>query len=711
MASTKHLFTILSLLIASVAHAQWVQQTSGSTTPLYGVFAVNADTVFVADDNGDILKTTNGGTNWSVNNSNGNATCWDVAFTTVDTGVVVGRDNAGSCNGGNRAMINRTFDGGDTWECDTLQLFNAQWIKTVHWASSTVGYAISENMSSFDGNIHKTTNQGLTWDTIVGPAFSGGSILDVFFVTEDIGWMVGTNGFIRKTVDGGLNWTSQNAGSNDINAIWMHDQNNGVLCGNGGLIRTTTNGGNTWQSQISLLTDYLDIYFVNSTDGYMCGQNGGIRQTTNGGNTWFGMTTPVNSYLYDINFFGGTGYCVGANGVILKLDGSCTGFTGSASVTSDYNGSDVSCPGDSDGEATAVPSGGQSPYTFSWSSGGSNAVEIGLSAGTYTITVTDDNGCTEVINVTVNDPTAISATMSEVSASCGQSNGSATATGAGGSGSLQYQWDANANNQQNATATGLAAGTYYVTLTDENACTHVDSITVTNPNAPVPSIQSSTNTTCFGDCDGDATATQTGGQSPFTYAWSSGGNTDTETGLCAGTYTITVTDANNCSASTTVTITEPAELTGTVSVNPETITCDGDATVSPAGGTSPYTYLWDDTNAQTDAQATGLCAGTYCVTVTDANGCTFDTCGISVAVGINEIPVQHSINVYPNPAKESFIISASKSGSFMLHNGVGQVVLTGRLNQTQQVSGLAKGFYTIAINIGEHYQYRKLIVE
>jgi len=178
--------------------------------------------------------------------------------------------------------------------------------------------------------------------------------------------------------------------------------------------------------------------------------------------------------------------------------------------------------------------------------------------------------------------------------------------------------------QTTATATGLAAGTYIVTVTDANLCIKTASVTITQPVAlTIGTTQ--VNVLCNGSSTGTATATPAGGVGPYTYSWNTlpVQTTATATGLAAGTYIVTVTDANLCIKTASVTITQPVALTvGTTQVN---VLCNGSstgtATATPAGGVGPYTYSWNTLPVQTTATATGLAAGTYIVTVKDANLC------------------------------------------------------------------------------------------
>jgi hypothetical protein len=178
------------------------------------------------------------------------------------------------------------------------------------------------------------------------------------------------------------------------------------------------------------------------------------------------------------------------------------------------------------------------------------------------------------------------------------------------------------------TATGLAAGTYTVTVTDSKGCTTTASATVTQPALLVASATNTGNVNCFGGANGSASATASGGVAPYTYSWNSTPvqTTATATGLAAGTYTVTVTDANSNVATAQVIITQPAASLSVSATLGNDATClvstNGSVTSSVTGGTAPYTYLWSSTPAQTSGNASNLAPGAYFVTVTDANGCT-----------------------------------------------------------------------------------------
>jgi len=323
-----------------------------------------------------------------------------------------------------------------------------------------------------------------------------------------------------------------------------------------------------------------------------------------------------------------TGVSAGSYAVTIT---DATGCTDSSSLTiseptalvaSSVVDSNVSCNSLSDGGTTASATGGTGAYTYSWSNAAITSSISGVAAGSYSVTITDANGCTDSTSVTITEPTAlIAASVVDSNVSCNSfSDGGATASAAGGTGAYTYLWS---NAATSASITGVATGTYSVTITDANGCTDSSSITITEPTALVAASVLDSNVTCNGFSNGGATASAIGGTAAYTYTWSNSATTASITGVTAGTYSVTVTDANGCTDSSSVTITEPTALVA-ASVVDSNATCNGffngGATASATGGTGAFTYLWN--NSATTASITGVSAGTYAVTITDASGCT-----------------------------------------------------------------------------------------
>lgn len=286
------------------------------------------------------------------------------------------------------------------------------------------------------------------------------------------------------------------------------------------------------------------------------------------------------------------------------------------------------CAGDDAGFAAVnVVSGGVSPFAYQWDDpqGQTTATAFGLTAGTYSVTVTDANGCTATATATLPDGIALATETSTTSNYCGSDqNGTATVEVFNGSAPYSYQWD-DPQGQTTATATGLASGTYTVTVTDANGCQAVDTAIV-GAEVDLQILVSGTDVSCAGASDGMATVTVLSGNADdLVIEWNWPGSTGqtTLTNLPPGTWSVTVTDTVlNCSASAQTAVGEPAPLVLTLDATDETCAgaADGTASVAVTGGTPPYTFNWD--TGDTLAQISGLAPGTRVVTVTDAHGCT-----------------------------------------------------------------------------------------
>lgn len=291
----------------------------------------------------------------------------------------------------------------------------------------------------------------------------------------------------------------------------------------------------------------------------------------------------------------------------------------------------VDCFGANNGSATIDVSGGMPPFTFAWNTNPvqNGATATGLAPGNYTVLITDAYGCTANVPVVINGPQqALQATIGGlVHIAChGDANGSATVNTSGGTPPYQYLWNT-VPQQTSATATGLPAGPVSVTVTDVQGCTVGASTTINGPASPLQvSIGNVQHAQCSGTTGG-ATATATGGTAPYAYAWNSvpAQNSAALTNVGAGTYTVMVTDANGCSGQASVTINAPAQGLSVAITSLTNVACyngsNGSITAEATGGAGPYTYTWNTTPPQSGPNASGLQAGSYTVTVTDANGC------------------------------------------------------------------------------------------
>ncbi|PCH94366.1 MAG: hypothetical protein COB85_05715 [Bacteroidetes bacterium] len=297
---------------------------------------------------------------------------------------------------------------------------------------------------------------------------------------------------------------------------------------------------------------------------------------------------------------------------------------------------DANC-GSSDGMATVTPTGGIGAYTYLWNdlSSQTDSIATGLPAAAYQVVVTDGNGCKDSISININNLGGGSASITDTThILCnGDSIGSATITPSGGSGPYTFSWD-DPDSQTDSIATGLFAGIYTGTVIDNGGCIALATVTITETTALSLVTNVIMDVACNGGMDGSVDISVTGGTTPYTYLWNDSGSQSNAiaTGLQAGNYTLVVTDDNSCIDSISGTITEPSLLTISL-IDSVQVACNADATgsatVSSSGGSTPYTYLWNDSNSQTDSMATGLTAGTYTAYTTDMNGC-MDSVSISI---------------------------------------------------------------------------------
>jgi gliding motility-associated-like protein len=307
-------------------------------------------------------------------------------------------------------------------------------------------------------------------------------------------------------------------------------------------------------------------------------------------------------------------------------------------------GYNISCNGLSNGSANLYVQGGTPGYTFNWNGGAYTSEDLsGIGAGTYSVTVTDQNSCTVTGSITLNEPPVLAinnmipSSFNGFNISCfGGSNGTIDLVVAGGTPSYTYNWGSYGTSED---LSGLSAGSYTVTVTDQNNCTVSSSITLTQPpvlditSAIISSYAGGFNVSCNGSTNGSVNITFSGGVAPHNFNWSNAATTEDITGVGAGTYTLTITDFNSCTVDTTVTLTQPPALVVDSIVSPQfnggyNISCfglsDGDINLYVSGGVSSYNYNWNG-GIYTTQNLQDVPAGIYLVTVSDQNSCTVST--------------------------------------------------------------------------------------
>lgn len=336
-----------------------------------------------------------------------------------------------------------------------------------------------------------------------------------------------------------------------------------------------------------------------------------------------------------------TGLTAGTYTVTATDSDQCTAtamvtITEPSAISVNASATGVTGIGMNDGTATANPMGGTSGYTYAWSNMEMTQTITDLSPATYTVSVTDANGCSavEIVVVSNFDCSDLSLDFNTNDANCNDGNeGSITAVLNGGMMPITYMWS---NGGMMETILSLTAGTYSVTATDANNCQLTGSATIAEPTA-IFIMATGTDVSCNAGMDGTATVTATGGTGVLVYTWDNGMEGPMIMDLGTGVYTVTATDENQCTATTSVTTNEPMGMTLSVITTNETANGanDGTALADVSGGVGAYTFVWS--NSENMQMIFNLSPGDYCVTVTDANGCSAEACGFVMMFGCGDV--------------------------------------------------------------------------
>jgi len=481
-----------------------------------------------------------------------------------------------------------------------------------------------------------------------------------------------SDGSLNLQVNGGVpvysyNWsngsTSQNISSLPAGTyqVIVTDQNN---CTDTAAV-TLTQPADLVSTLISL-SDY-NGYNISCNGS----SNGSIDINVTGGVTAYSYNWSNGANSQDLANVGAGSYAVivaDANGCMDTLSFTLTQPDVLSSVISadaDYNGYNISCNGFATGNIHLSVSGGVTAYTCQWSNGATGLNIYGVVAGTYTVLITDANGCTDTSSITLNQPDVVAVNADITHVLCnGYMNGAIDLSINGGVSPYLFHWS---NGSITEDLSGIGSGTYSVTVTDDNGCTSSYTFTV-DQTSPVLIGLAQTNVSCNGQQNGTVVGTVNGGTPGYTYQWSNGSNQPQINNVGPGVYVLIVTDANNCSGVSSATVSEPNVLSGTISSpvlgNGHNVSFynSSDGTINSAfsGGTAPYTYNWS--NGATSANLNGVPAGSYTLEVTDSQGCTFMTTIVLDAPLVLEMPngispngdgqndffVIHGLEAYPN---------------------------------------------------------------
>lgn len=429
-----------------------------------------------------------------------------------------------------------------------------------------------------------------------------------------------------------------------------------------------------------------------STIDELCNNNGGsINITVTGG------TSPL-TYLWNnsvasediLNISAGNYSCTisDANNCQITVNSTINNLNGTLNI-SNIIVTNESC-GNTNGNINIITGGGTTPYSYLWSSGQTTEDLTNISGGNYTVTIHDAQGCSITNDVTVNNIAGTLALGNTVITNeiCSGSNGSVNISVTGTQTPFSYLWSNSATTQD---ISGIIAGTYTCTITDNSGCKIIAGSYIVNNTAPgmIVTTNSIIHENC-GNGTGAIDISVSGGVPPYTYAWSNSASTQDVSGIHSGIYTVTITDINNCKTIKTYTINNNS---GTLNISGATInneTCSnsiGAINITVSGGGSPYTYLWS--NGATTEDLSGLHDGIYKVTITDALTCTIVSTNYTVSNSPGTFVVSNTVitNEICNNNNGSINISITGATMPVSYNWSNSAI-------TQDISGLTSGNYS-----------------
>jgi hypothetical protein len=471
------------------------------------------------------------------------------------------------------------------------------------------------------GSYSVTVTDSKNCKTIPSYSITQPAVIGISFVATPVNCFNGSTGIANSSITGGTppytyNWSS---GASSPNATALH----------AGTYTLTITDKFGCTASNSVVINQPPALIANVTSSNItCNNlsNGTASATVSGG-------TPTYTYLWQPGALTNQNINGLSNGTytLTATDFNTCTTTAFATITKPLpltigfvNQVNVSCFGRTDGAVTASPAGGTQNYNYSWMPGGATTATISnLAIGTYTVTVTDANGCNATNSVTISQLPFLSASSTSTNETCSYlNNGSATASASGGTAGYTYLWQPNL--QTTSSISNLSSGTYTLTVTDAKGCTATTQAIITEPAMLSINVTSQNNISCSGGNNGSATVSGSGGTPAYAYLWTSlAATTSVVTNLSAGNYPIKVTDSHGCTAVNSITITQPPLFA--VSTTSTNETCNylnnGTVTAVPSGGTAGYTYLWQP-GGLTSGTITNLSAGIYSLTVTDSKACT-----------------------------------------------------------------------------------------
>jgi len=376
--------------------------------------------------------------------------------------------------------------------------------------------------------------------------------------------------------------------------------------------------------------------------------------------------------------------------------------------------------GNGAGAIDLTAAGGTAPYAFNWSNGATTEDLASLSAATYDVTITDNAGCVVTQSYTVvNSTNNFNATATTTVANCSAADGGIDVTVTGGAMPYTFNWSTGATTED---LSNLNSGAYDVTIADANGCEITTTYTVGNSGGTLGLTSTPTAATC-GQANGGMTLNVTGGTMPYAYNWSTGSTNASISGVVAGNYAVTVSDANGCELTVPANIPNIGAPIDLVGADTTTATCancsNGGVDLTLGGAGAPYTFNWS--NNATSEDLVNVLPGAYSVTITSVDGCTFDTTfTVSFTTGLVELEGMN-INIYPNPSTGRVFVEFSQTPmdeiQIEVFNAVGQLVVARRYEAQSiqerlpvDLEEVSSGTYMLKISSGKAYTTQKIII-
>jgi hypothetical protein len=446
------------------------------------------------------------------------------------------------------------------------------------------------------------------------------------------------------------------------------------------------------------------------------GNNGSIQLNVSGGNGNYSYLWNDNSTQPNRNNIAGGNYTVTVSDINQCTASANVTVAQPAAINISATTINTSCNGGNTGSIALNVTGGTGTYTYLWNDNSTLSGLQNLSAGSYSVTVTDASQCTASSSLQIFASGTLAITDSVTNVRCsGDANGSISVSVSGGTPNYSFLWS---NVATTNAINNLSAGTYSFTVTDNDGCQIGRTYILTQPDA-ITATASSTAALCNGSNTGNINLNANGGTGTLSFRWNDNVTSQNRSNVPAGPYSVTVTDGNNCTISASVSVSQPTaiqiNLTST-DASPQTAN-DGAITATISGGTPSYTFTWS--NNQTSQNVSGLQPGNYCLTVTDANSCSVSSCSdVDILNGIEDNKCTDKI-VIKTAANQLYVFAES---GFPSNANIIIVDLNGRLVYTQSsfanatkelsidISTFASGFYILNIQNGTEFKSVKFTI-